>query len=48
MKNILITAVLSVFAQVAFADGPLSIKGLRGSEWRAGSAPVFRSMAIWS
>ena len=35
----------AAISQPALAEGPLSIKGLRGIEWRAQSAPVFRSMA---
>ena len=44
-KIFLATLLLGSAVQIVFAEGPLTIKGLRGPEWRAKSAPVFRSMA---
>ena len=45
LKLILASFAFGSSVQATMADGPLTIKGLRGSEWRASSAPVFRSMA---
>lgn len=45
IKYLLSSIALFASANSAIADGPLSIKSLRTSEWSAKSAPVFRSMA---
>lgn len=45
IKYLLSSIALFASANAAMADGPLSIKSLRTSEWSAQSAPVFRSMA---
>jgi len=45
MKFLSSLIISSFVAVSSFAAGPLSIKGLRSSEWRAASAPAFRSLA---